>query len=174
METGFNTLDIRGESRKTASGSSGSITHSTTVTLNVTTAAQADFTISASPANRTVKRGNSGSYTVTVTGSGGFNDVVDLGVMVPADRILDTAAEQKADIVGLSGLITPSLDEMVFVAKEMERRGLKLPLLIGGATTSRQHTAVKIAPEYSGVPGGPVVEERTDKLPKVVAPRATP
>jgi 5-methyltetrahydrofolate--homocysteine methyltransferase len=76
-------------------------------------------------------------------------DVVDLGVMVPADRILDTAAEQGAAIVGLSGLITPSLDEMVNVAREMERRGLDLPLLIGGATTSRQHTAVKIAPEYS-------------------------
>jgi 5-methyltetrahydrofolate--homocysteine methyltransferase len=70
-------------------------------------------------------------------------------VMVPADRILDTAAEQAAAIVGLSGLITPSLDEMVNVAREMERRGLDLPLLIGGATTSRQHTAVKIAPEYS-------------------------
>jgi 5-methyltetrahydrofolate--homocysteine methyltransferase len=75
-------------------------------------------------------------------------DVVDLGVMVPADRILRTALEEKADLVGLSGLITPSLDEMVFVAKEMERRRIHLPLLIGGATTSRQHTAVKIAPEY--------------------------
>jgi 5-methyltetrahydrofolate--homocysteine methyltransferase len=78
-------------------------------------------------------------------------DVVDLGVMVPAAKILDTAIEQKADIVGLSGLITPSLDEMAFVAREMERRHFKLPLLIGGATTSRQHTAVKIAPEYNGV-----------------------
>jgi len=76
-------------------------------------------------------------------------DVVDLGVMVPADRILDTALEVGADVVGLSGLITPSLDEMVSVAHEMERRGLDLPLLIGGATTSKQHTAVKIAPEYS-------------------------
>ncbi|MDQ3992193.1 MAG: methionine synthase, partial [Actinomycetota bacterium] len=75
-------------------------------------------------------------------------EVVDLGVMVPADRILDTADEQGCDIVGLSGLITPSLDEMVNVAREMERRGLDLPLLIGGATTSRQHTAVRIAPEY--------------------------
>ena len=75
-------------------------------------------------------------------------EVVDLGVMVPGDRILDVAAEEDADIVGLSGLITPSLDEMVGVAKEMERRGLALPLLIGGATTSRQHTAVRIAPEY--------------------------
>jgi 5-methyltetrahydrofolate--homocysteine methyltransferase len=76
-------------------------------------------------------------------------EVIDLGVMVPADRILDTAVEQDCDVVGLSGLITPSLDEMVNVAKEMERRELALPLLIGGATTSKQHTAVKIAPEYS-------------------------
>jgi 5-methyltetrahydrofolate--homocysteine methyltransferase len=76
-------------------------------------------------------------------------EVVDLGVMVPVDRILETALEEDADIVGLSGLITPSLDEMVGVAREMERRGLALPLLIGGATTSRQHTAVRIAPEYS-------------------------
>ncbi len=75
-------------------------------------------------------------------------DVVDLGVMVPAAKILDTAIEENADAVGLSGLITPSLDEMVSVAAEMERRGMKLPLLIGGATTSRQHTAVKIAPAY--------------------------
>jgi len=77
-------------------------------------------------------------------------EVVDLGVMVPMDRILATAVKQKVDIIGLSGLITPSLDEMVFVAQEMERREMKLPLLIGGATTSRQHTAVKIAPNYSG------------------------
>ncbi len=76
-------------------------------------------------------------------------EVVDLGVMVPTAKILDTAVERGADMVGLSGLITPSLDEMVMVAREMERRHLKLPLLIGGATTSRQHTAVKIAPEYS-------------------------
>jgi 5-methyltetrahydrofolate--homocysteine methyltransferase len=75
-------------------------------------------------------------------------EVIDLGVMVPCDRILDTAAREGAALVGLSGLITPSLDEMVNVAREMERRGLDLPLLIGGATTSRQHTAVKIAPEY--------------------------
>src|ERR1700753_3882765 len=75
-------------------------------------------------------------------------DVVDLGVMVPCDRVLQTAADLGADIVGLSGLITPSLDEMVFVAKEMTRRKMDIPLLIGGATTSRQHTAVKIAPEY--------------------------
>ena len=76
-------------------------------------------------------------------------EVIDLGVMVPADRILDTALEQGCDAVGLSGLITPSLDEMVNVAKEMERRGMQLPLLIGGATTSRQHTAVRIAPAYT-------------------------
>jgi 5-methyltetrahydrofolate--homocysteine methyltransferase len=74
--------------------------------------------------------------------------VVDLGVMVPCDRILQAAADEHADLIGLSGLITPSLDEMVFVAKEMERRHIRLPLLIGGATTSKQHTAVKIAPEY--------------------------
>ncbi len=76
-------------------------------------------------------------------------EVIDLGVMVPADRILDTALEEDCDVVGLSGLITPSLDEMVNVAKEMERRELQLPLLIGGATTSKQHTAVRIAPEYA-------------------------
>jgi len=75
-------------------------------------------------------------------------EVIDLGVMVPADRILDAAIEHGADLVGLSGLITPSLDEMVFVAREMQRRGMTMPLLIGGATTSRAHTAVKIAPEY--------------------------
>ena len=75
-------------------------------------------------------------------------EVIDLGVMVPADRILDTAVAEKVDMVGLSGLITPSLDEMVFVASEMERRGFKIPLLIGGATTSKTHTAVKIAPAY--------------------------
>jgi 5-methyltetrahydrofolate--homocysteine methyltransferase len=80
-------------------------------------------------------------------------EVIDLGVMVPVDRILREAAGRQVDIVGLSGLITPSLDEMVVVASEMERRGLSLPLLIGGATTSRQHTAVKIAPSY----GGPTV-----------------
>ncbi|MBJ7447766.1 MAG: cobalamin-dependent protein, partial [Brevundimonas sp.] len=75
-------------------------------------------------------------------------EVIDLGVMVPADRILDAAVEHKVDIIGLSGLITPSLDEMVFVAREMERRGFDIPLLIGGATTSRTHTAVKIEPAY--------------------------
>jgi 5-methyltetrahydrofolate--homocysteine methyltransferase len=76
-------------------------------------------------------------------------DVIDLGVMVPADKILDTAVEEGCHIVGLSGLITPSLDEMVNVAKEMDRRELDLPLLIGGATTSKQHTAVRIAPAYN-------------------------
>jgi 5-methyltetrahydrofolate--homocysteine methyltransferase len=75
-------------------------------------------------------------------------EVLDLGVMVPCDKILKTALDEKCDVIGLSGLITPSLDEMVHVAREMQRRKIDLPLLIGGATTSRQHTAVKIAPEY--------------------------
>ncbi|MFY0598436.1 MAG: methionine synthase [Cyclobacteriaceae bacterium] len=77
-------------------------------------------------------------------------DIVDLGVMVPAEKILDAAIAENVDIIGLSGLITPSLDEMVHVAEEMERRNLKMPLLIGGATTSRIHTAVKIEPKFSG------------------------
>jgi len=77
-------------------------------------------------------------------------EVVNLGVMVPAQKILQVAREQNCDLIGLSGLITPSLEEMAHVAREMEREGLKLPLLIGGATTSRTHTAVKIAPNYSG------------------------
>jgi 5-methyltetrahydrofolate--homocysteine methyltransferase len=76
-------------------------------------------------------------------------EVIDIGVMVPADEIIRKAREHKVDVVGLSGLITPSLDEMVHVAKEMEREGLSVPLLIGGATTSRIHTAVKIAPQYT-------------------------
>ena len=76
-------------------------------------------------------------------------EVIDLGVMVPAEKILERAKEVRADIIGLSGLITPSLEEMVHVAREMERQGFKLPLLIGGATTSRAHTAIKIAPYYS-------------------------
>jgi 5-methyltetrahydrofolate--homocysteine methyltransferase len=76
-------------------------------------------------------------------------EVIDMGVMVPCEKILERAREEKADLIGLSGLITPSLDEMVHVAREMERQGFKLPLLIGGATTSRAHTAVKIAPNYS-------------------------
>jgi 5-methyltetrahydrofolate--homocysteine methyltransferase len=76
-------------------------------------------------------------------------DVIDMGVMVACEKILDRAKAEKVDVIGLSGLITPSLDEMVHVAREMERQGFKLPLLIGGATTSRAHTAVKIAPHYS-------------------------
>ena len=76
-------------------------------------------------------------------------EVIDMGVMVPCEKILERAKAEKADLIGLSGLITPSLDEMVHVAREMERQGFKLPLLIGGATTSRAHTAVKIAPHYS-------------------------
>lgn len=82
-----------------------------------------------------------------VLGCNGY-DVIDLGVMVPADKILETAIKEKVDLIGLSGLITPSLDEMVHVASEMNRRGFTTPLLIGGATTSRMHTAVKIAPNY--------------------------
>ena len=82
-----------------------------------------------------------------VLGCNGY-DIIDLGVMVPADKILDAAQKENVDIIGLSGLITPSLDEMVHIAKEMTRRGMKQPLLIGGATTSRIHTAVKIAPGY--------------------------
>src|SRR5579862_5579669 len=76
-------------------------------------------------------------------------EVIDMGVMVPAEKILERAKLEKADVIGLSGLITPSLDEMTHVAREMERQGFKLPLLIGGATTSRAHTAIKIAPFYS-------------------------
>jgi len=82
-----------------------------------------------------------------VLGCNGY-DIIDLGVMVPTDKILDTAQNENVDIIGLSGLITPSLDEMVNVAHEMKRRGMEQPLLIGGATTSRMHTAVKIAPQY--------------------------
>jgi 5-methyltetrahydrofolate--homocysteine methyltransferase len=76
-------------------------------------------------------------------------EVIDMGVMVPCEKILERAKAEKADLIGLSGLITPSLDEMVHVAREMERQGFKLPLLIGGATTSRAHTAIKVAPHYS-------------------------
>jgi 5-methyltetrahydrofolate--homocysteine methyltransferase len=76
-------------------------------------------------------------------------EVIDMGVMVPAEKILERARLEKADVIGLSGLITPSLDEMVHVAREMERQGFKVPLLVGGATTSRAHTAIKIAPHYS-------------------------
>ncbi len=84
-----------------------------------------------------------------VLGCNNYN-VIDLGVMVSSEKILRTAIDEKADVIGLSGLITPSLDEMVHVAKEMERRGFQIPLLIGGATTSKVHTAVKIEPNYSG------------------------
>jgi 5-methyltetrahydrofolate--homocysteine methyltransferase len=82
-----------------------------------------------------------------VLGCNGY-DIIDLGVMVATDKILETAVKENVDIIGLSGLITPSLDEMVHVAHEMKRRGMNLPLMIGGATTSRMHTAVKIAPQY--------------------------
>ncbi len=85
-----------------------------------------------------------------VLGCNGY-DIIDLGVMVPTDKILEAAEKENVDIIGLSGLITPSLDEMVHIAKEMKRRGMKQPLLIGGATTSKIHTAVKIAPEYKDV-----------------------
>ena len=84
-----------------------------------------------------------------VLGCNGY-EIIDLGVMVSADKILDEAQKNNVDIIGLSGLITPSLDEMVHVASEMKRRGMKQPLLIGGATTSRMHTALKIAPQYDG------------------------
>ena len=77
-------------------------------------------------------------------------EIIDLGVMVPPDKILAAAQEHQVDIIGLSGLITPSLDEMIHIAKEMQRIGMKQPLLIGGATTSRAHTAVKIDPEFDG------------------------
>jgi len=82
-----------------------------------------------------------------IVGCNGY-DIVDLGVMVPCEKILQTAIDEKVDIIGLSGLITPSLDEMVFVAKEMQRKGFNIPLMIGGATTSKAHTAVKISPQY--------------------------
>src|SRR5438045_8197264 len=82
-----------------------------------------------------------------VLGCNGY-DIIDLGVMVSSDKILQTAKEQNVDVIGLSGLITPSLDEMVHVAREMKRQNFEIPLLIGGATTSRMHTAVRIAPEY--------------------------
>jgi 5-methyltetrahydrofolate--homocysteine methyltransferase len=95
-----------------------------------------------------------GKNIVSVVLSCNNYEVIDIGVMMPCEKILDAAEKENADLIGLSGLITPSLDEMVHVASEMERRGMKIPLLIGGATTSRVHTAVKIAPVYSG----PVVQ----------------
>src|SRR5579883_951776 len=76
-------------------------------------------------------------------------EVIDLGVMVPCEKILETARREKANMIGLSGLITPSLDEMVHVARELQRQGFTLPLLIGGATTSPAHTSVRIAPQYA-------------------------
>jgi 5-methyltetrahydrofolate--homocysteine methyltransferase len=91
-----------------------------------------------------------GKNIVTVVLQCNNYDIINLGVMVPAEKILDVALEENADIIGLSGLITPSLEEMTHVASLMERRGMQIPLLIGGATTSRMHTAVKIAPKYSG------------------------
>jgi 5-methyltetrahydrofolate--homocysteine methyltransferase len=91
-----------------------------------------------------------GKNIVSVVLSCNGYEIIDLGVMVPASRILDAAKQEQADAIGLSGLITPSLDEMVHVAKELERQKLEIPLLIGGATTSRLHTAVKIAPHYTG------------------------
>src|SRR5258708_19227065 len=95
-------------------------------------------------------------------------EVIDLGVMVPCEKILETARERNVDVIGLSGLITPSLDEMVHVAREMERTGMKQPLLIGGATTSKAHTAVKIAQGYSQ----PVVHvlDASRALPVVTTP----
>ncbi|TCD47890.1 methionine synthase [Chlorobium sp. N1] len=95
-----------------------------------------------------------GKNIVSVVLSCNNYEVVDIGVMMPCEKILEAAEREKADIIGLSGLITPSLDEMVHVASEMERRGMKIPLILGGATTSKIHTAVKIAPVYSG----PVVQ----------------
>ncbi len=95
-----------------------------------------------------------GKNIVSVVLSCNNYEVIDIGVMMPCDRILEAVEREKADLLGLSGLITPSLDEMVHVAREMERLGMKIPLLIGGATTSKMHTAVKIAPVYSG----PVVQ----------------
>lgn len=85
-----------------------------------------------------------------------YTQVYDMGVMVPFEKILDEAQRLKVDVIGLSGLITPSLDEMVTVAKEMKKRCMTQPLLIGGATTSKMHTAVKVAPMYSS-PDHPVV-----------------
>src|SRR5689334_13078734 len=94
-------------------------------------------------------------------------EVIDLGVMVPAQKILDAARDHEADVIGLSGLITPSLDEMVSMAAEMQRQGFEIPLLIGGATTSRAHTAVKVDRQYDG----PVVwvKDASRSVPTVAA-----
>jgi len=115
-----------------------------------------------------------------VLGCNGY-DVIDLGIMVPCEKILGAARERNADIIGLSGLITPSLDQMVHVAKEMERQGIRTPLLIGGATTNRRHTAIKIAPERSGITihvqdaskAVPVVADLLDKDRSTELKRAT-
>ena len=94
-------------------------------------------------------------------------EIIDLGVMVPAEKIIETAIREKVDIVGLSGLITPSLEEMVHVVREMERAGLDIPVMIGGATTSKLHTALKIAPVY----GGPVIHMKDASQNALVAAR---
>lgn len=94
-------------------------------------------------------------------------EIIDLGVMVPAEKIIETAIREKVDIVGLSGLITPSLEEMVHVVREMERAGLDIPVMIGGATTSKLHTALKIAPVYHA----PVVYMKDASLNAPVAAR---
>src|SRR5260370_34238550 len=91
-------------------------------------------------------------------------EVVDLVVMVPVDKILDTASELNADVVGLTGLITPSLDEMVVVAKEMTRRRFTIPLLIGGAPTSKQHAAVRVAPSIDGTTRDLIVAVRLSRV----------
>lgn len=91
-----------------------------------------------------------GKNIVSVVLSCNNYEVIDLGVMAPAEKIIETAKQKKVDLIGLSGLITPSLEEMANVATEMEKNGFKIPLLIGGATTSKIHTALKIAPHYSG------------------------
>ena len=94
-------------------------------------------------------------------------EIIDLGVMVPAEKIVEVAIREQVDIVGLSGLITPSLDEMIHVVHEMERAGLRIPVMIGGATTSKLHTALKIAPVYHG----PVVHLKDASLNAPVAAR---
>ena len=94
-------------------------------------------------------------------------EIIDLGVMVPAEKIIETAIREKVDVVGLSGLITPSLEEMVHVVTEMERAGLNIPVIIGGATTSKLHTALKIAPVYHA----PVVYMKDASLNAPVAAR---
>ena len=94
-------------------------------------------------------------------------EIIDLGVMVPAEKIVETAIREKVDIVGLSGLITPSLEEMVHVVRELDRAGVHIPVMIGGATTSKLHTALKIAPVYHG----PVIYMKDASLNAPVAAR---